>query len=282
MSKQLEFIKQLISRKGKCYDVAKRQKSFEKELAASDRFQLMTDASQPGSAEQPPTAAQQPPGPAERPKSHAGRSTFAHSSLVSPPSSQMLPESLSNENPHRVYSCSPERNRTLGRCQARQNLAESTEYRAGTRLETHTAVATSSPDLVAVPANNLASDSDEAAVGGHLTRRPVLIRDDQSRFAKLGFVDGSKRGQMVQAIPLICWWIRPPTASGWPSSSPVEANGSTEAPPAASAEVPLPFLKQKVRLTSSSSPLENGAASPAQINNKTVSFRLGVFVQTRN
>ncbi|PAA52179.1 hypothetical protein BOX15_Mlig001263g3 [Macrostomum lignano] len=79
MSKQLEFIKQLISRKGKCYDVAKRQKSFEKELAASDRFQLMTDASQPGSAEQPPTAAQQPPGPAERPKSHAGRSTFAHS-----------------------------------------------------------------------------------------------------------------------------------------------------------------------------------------------------------
>uniref|UniRef100_A0A1I8FFB7 MamL-1 domain-containing protein n=1 Tax=Macrostomum lignano TaxID=282301 RepID=A0A1I8FFB7_9PLAT len=61
MSKQLEFIKQLISRKGKCYDVAKRQKSFEKELAASDRFQLMTDASQPGSAEQPPTAAQQPP-----------------------------------------------------------------------------------------------------------------------------------------------------------------------------------------------------------------------------
>uniref|UniRef100_A0A1I8FRX0 Uncharacterized protein n=1 Tax=Macrostomum lignano TaxID=282301 RepID=A0A1I8FRX0_9PLAT len=227
MSKQLEFIKQLISRKGKCYDVAKRQKSFEKELAASDRFQLMTDASQPGSAEQPPTAAQQPPGPAERPKSHAGRSTFAHS------------------NPHRVYSCSPERNRTLGRCQARQNLAESTEYRAGTRLETHTAVATSSPDLVAVPANNLASDSDEAAVGGHLTRRPVLIRDDQSRFAKLGFVDGSKRGQMVQAIPLICWWIRPPTASGWPSSSPVEANGSTEAPTAASAEVPLPFLKQK-------------------------------------
>uniref|UniRef100_A0A1I8IBU7 Integrase catalytic domain-containing protein n=1 Tax=Macrostomum lignano TaxID=282301 RepID=A0A1I8IBU7_9PLAT len=82
MSKQLEFIKQLISRKGKCYDVAKRQKSFEKELAASDRFQLMTDASQPGSAEQPPTAAQQPPGPAERPKSHAGRSTFAHSDLL--------------------------------------------------------------------------------------------------------------------------------------------------------------------------------------------------------
>uniref|UniRef100_A0A1I8IZA0 Uncharacterized protein n=1 Tax=Macrostomum lignano TaxID=282301 RepID=A0A1I8IZA0_9PLAT len=81
MSKQLEFIKQLISRKGKCYDVAKRQKSFEKELAASDRFQLMTDASQPGSADQLSSRprSQQPPGPAERPKSHAGRSTFAHS-----------------------------------------------------------------------------------------------------------------------------------------------------------------------------------------------------------
>uniref|UniRef100_A0A1I8JRJ1 Peroxin-14 n=1 Tax=Macrostomum lignano TaxID=282301 RepID=A0A1I8JRJ1_9PLAT len=63
MSKQLEFIKQLISRKGKCYDVAKRQKSFEKELAASDRFQLM-----PGSAEQPP------PQPSSRPAQLSGPS----------------------------------------------------------------------------------------------------------------------------------------------------------------------------------------------------------------
>uniref|UniRef100_A0A1I8HDT0 PI3K/PI4K domain-containing protein n=1 Tax=Macrostomum lignano TaxID=282301 RepID=A0A1I8HDT0_9PLAT len=104
MSKQLEFIKQLISRKGKCYDVAKRQKSFEKELAASDRFQLMTDASQPGSAEQPPTAAQQPPGPAERPKSHAGRSTFAHSAEggEAGPATLIRPISLDNLRPVQV------------------------------------------------------------------------------------------------------------------------------------------------------------------------------------
>uniref|UniRef100_A0A1I8FH55 NPH3 domain-containing protein n=1 Tax=Macrostomum lignano TaxID=282301 RepID=A0A1I8FH55_9PLAT len=87
MSKQLEFIKQLISAKANA--MTSLSGKIEKELAASDRFQLMTDASQPGSAEQPPTAAQQPPGPAERPKSHAGRSTFAHSPCVSGPALSM-------------------------------------------------------------------------------------------------------------------------------------------------------------------------------------------------
>uniref|UniRef100_A0A1I8FFQ6 Uncharacterized protein n=1 Tax=Macrostomum lignano TaxID=282301 RepID=A0A1I8FFQ6_9PLAT len=79
MSKQLEFIKQLISRKGKCYDVAKRQKSFEKELAASDRFQLMTAMRHtPGiQLSQPPPQAQAAARPAEAAQVACRRSTFA-------------------------------------------------------------------------------------------------------------------------------------------------------------------------------------------------------------